>query len=412
MRMLVIDDDPLILRALNRTFHTQRPEWEVVLVDSGEEAVRKMAESRFDTVLTDMQMPGMDGSQVLHHARQLQPGAVRVVLSGHAPLRRILEAEGDYHRFLVKPVDPNDLVVILDSFCLNPAEEDSRLARSIVAGLERLPSLTRHLVALKEQLEQPTPNLQRITAIIGQDIGMASKVLKLVNSAYMPFRRSITSLTQAVEFLGVDLLQEMVLSRDLLAAAVDEHPEGLSLEDVWAHSVRVGRLARELVYKETGDRKAAEESYSVGLLHDIGLVAMAIHPGCAYHSVLEKGMAQGNLLTKMERQTFGTDHIQVGAQLVSLWGLPTPFASAIQRQYLTSLDDHPTLISLALHVAHSWLDQHISPGEFTEGTAMLDYPEADLASADSRWNVLVKKWKEGRPPRGASPDDALQRSTP
>ena len=43
---------------------------------------------------------------------------------------------------------------------------------------------------------------------------------------------------------------------------------------------------------------------------------------------------------------------------------------------------------------------------------MLDYPEADLASADSRWNVLVKKWKEGRPPRGASPDDAVQRSTP
>jgi HD-like signal output (HDOD) protein len=412
MRMLTVDDDPLILRALNRTFHTQRPEWEVVSVDSGEEAVRQMAGSRFDIVLTDMQMPGMDGSQVLHHARQLPPGAVRVVLSGHAPLRRILEAEGDYHRFLVKPVDPNDLVVILDSFCLDPAAEDARMARSFVAGLERIPSLSRHLVALKEQLEQPTPNLQRLAAIIGQDIGMASKVLKLVNSAYMPFRRSITSLSQAVEFLGVDLLQEMVLSRDLLAAAVDERPEGLSLEDVWAHSVRVGRLARELVYKETGDRRAAEETYSVGLLHDIGLVAMAIHPGCPYHSVLEKGLAQGEILTQLERQTFGTDHIQVGAQLVSLWGLPAPFASAIQRQYLTSLDDHPTLISLALHAAHSWLDQQVLPGDFTEGTGMSDYPEADLACADSRWNVHVKKWKEGRPPRLPSSDNADPRSTP
>ncbi len=412
MRMLTVDDDPLILRALNRTFHTQRPEWEVVSVDSGEEAVRQMAGSRFDIVLTDMQMPGMDGSQVLHHARQLQPGAVRVVLSGHAPLRRILEAEGDYHRFLVKPVDPNDLVVILDSFCLDPAAEDARIGRSFVAGLERIPSLSRHLVALKEQLEQPTPNLQRLAAIIGQDIGMASKVLKLVNSAYMPFRRSITSLSQAVEFLGVDLLQEMVLSRDLLAAAVDERPEGLSLEDVWAHSVRVGRLARELVYKETGDRRAAEETYSVGLLHDIGLVAMAIHPGCPYHSVLEKGLAQGEILTQLERQTFGTDHIQVGAQLVSLWGLPAPFASAIQRQYLTSLDDHPTLISLALHAAHSWLDQQVLPGDFTEGTGMSDYPEADLACAGSRWNVLVKKWKEGRPPRLPSSDNADPRSTP
>ena len=328
---------------------------------------------------------------------------MRVVLSGHAPLRRILEAEGDYHRFLVKPVDPNDLVVILDSFCLDPAAEDARMARSFVAGLERIPSLSRHLVALKEQLEQPAPNLQRLAAIIGQDIGMASKVLKLVNSAYMPFRRSITSLSQAVEFLGVDLLQEMVLSRDLLAAAGNERPEGLSLEDVWAHSVRVGRLARELVYKETGDRKVAEETYSVGLLHDIGLVAMAIHPGCPYHSVLEKGLAQGELLTQMERETFGTDHIQVGAQLVSLWGLPAPFASAIQRQYLTSLDDHPTLISLALHAAHSWLDQQVLPGGFTEGTAMADYPEADLACADSRWNVLVKKWKEGRPQRVPAP---------
>jgi len=412
MRILTVDDDPLILRALNRTFHAQRPEWEIVAVDSGEEAVRKLAQGPFDLILTDMQMPGMDGTQVLHHARQLQPGAVRVVLSGHAPLRRILEAEGDYHRFLVKPVDPNDLIVILDSFCLGPAEEDSRLARSLVAGLERIPSLARDLTVLKDLLEQPQPNLQRAAAVVAQDLGMASKVLKLVNAAYMPFRRSITSLNQAVEFLGLDLLQEMVLSRDMLAAAVDECPEGLSLAELWAHSVRVGKLARDLIYKETGDRKAAEEAYSVGLLHDVGLVAMAIHPGCSYRSVMALNLAPGELLTQREREAFGTDHIQVGAQLLSLWGLPGPFATAIQRQYLDAPDQHPTLISLALHAAHTWLDQSPSPDGFTEGSARGVLPDPDLAGIDAQWAVLVKKWRETRARQEVGADDLTRRGAP
>ncbi len=76
MRVLLVDDDPLVLSALNRTVLSRRPEWEVVLAKSGEMAVGWLTQTPFDMVMTDMQMPGMDGSTVLKMSQKLQPGAI------------------------------------------------------------------------------------------------------------------------------------------------------------------------------------------------------------------------------------------------------------------------------------------------------------------------------------------------
>ena len=393
MRILVVDDDPLILKALNRTFRMQRPGWEAQVVDGGEEAVRRLDQARFDLVLTDMQMPGLDGTQVLRHARKVQPIAARVVLSGHAPLRRILEAEGDYHRFLVKPVDPADLVAIVEAFALDPAEEGSAEARSLVAGLDRIPSLPGNLQELQRLLSLREVDPGAVAAVILRDIGMASKVLKLVNSAYMPFRRSITDLEQAVDFLGIDLLKEMVLEREVMVAVEDETPGGFSLQDLWRHSRHVARVVRDLVQRETGDPRAAGEAYSVGLLHDIGQLVLATSPACRYQELLASLEDPWESLTALERERLGTDHVQVGAELLALWGLPEPFGSALREQHVADLDRHSSLISLALHVAHC---QVVEPGgrvRFVEGAFQEGNPPRPADPLLPLWQSVLEPWK-------------------
>ena len=395
MRLLIVDDDPLILKALNRTFRMQRPRWSAEVVDSGEEAVQRLNATPFDLVLTDMQMPGMDGSHVLRHARQVQPSAVRVVLSGHAPLRRILEAEGDYHRFLVKPVDPNDLVAIIEGFVLDPKEEGAAIARGLVAGLDRIPSLPSNLTELRRLLSQPEPDAPAVTAIILQDIGLASKLLKLVNSAYMPFRRSITDLRQAIDFLGMELIKEMVMDRGVMAPAEDEVPEGMSLHSLWAHSRYVAQVAGELILQETGDPHAAGEAYSVGLLHDIGRVVLATNPACAYRTILGEALDPSEMLTSLERSHLGTDHVQVGAQLLSLWGLPEPFGSALREQHGTDLRQHTSLVSLALNIAHFQPSNGQGPARFVEGSFLEGDPLTFQDSPQALWQGALARWRAG-----------------
>lgn len=403
MRVLVVDDDPLVLKALDRTFRMRLSGWETVLADSGERAVGLLEQAPFDLVLTDMQMPGLDGSMVLRRAMDLQPDAVRVVLSGHAPLRRIMEAEGHYHRFLTKPIDPEELMAILEAFCLDGSKAGTARARSFVTGLERIPSLPRHLDRLRVLLDQPKPDLAEVVAEIVQDIGMASRVLKLVNSAFLSFGRSITDLNQAAEYLGMDTIQELLAHQHALSSFEDETPEGLDLTALWTHSRHAGLVARGLVLRATGDRAAAAEAYSVGLLHDVGMVVLATTPSSGYRSILERQLIEGGEITALERAKLGTDHVQVGSELVSLWGLPASFSTVIREHHGSHLGDFSSLKSLALQLAHSNLGRAQAPGRLSEGSFIESPGVPQAGSVEELWDLLLPAWESCRREARAQP---------
>ncbi len=402
MKVLVVDDDPLILKALHRTFCVRWPAWEIVAVASGAMAVGWLTRTPFDLVLTDMQMPGMDGSLVLKMARELQPNAVRVVLSGHAPLLRIMEAQGDYHRFLTKPIDPNELMTILGGYCLDGSDAGTQKARALVAGLEGIPCIPRNLVRLRALLQSPNPSLAAIHREVSLDIGMAAKILKLVNSAYLSFGRSITDLNQAVKYLGATVIHELVMGQNVLASAVDVTPEGLDLEGLWSHCQSVGQEASALVLKETGSEAAAAEAYSIGLLHDVGMVVLATLPSSGYRAILDEVAAKGANLPALERAKYGTDHVQIGAQLMSLWGLPESFISAIREHHAHRLEDHTTLISLALQVAQVPLGTDPSTSHLYETRFRDGVDPGGATTVGELWERLLIPWKQCREANGTA----------
>ena len=107
-RVLFVDDEPNLLAALVRTL---RKDFEVVTACGAEQGMACLEQNAFDAVIADMQMPCMDGIEFLKTVRQLQPGAVRIMLTGNADqttLRRaVLEAE--IALFLNKPCSPESL---------------------------------------------------------------------------------------------------------------------------------------------------------------------------------------------------------------------------------------------------------------------------------------------------------------
>jgi signal transduction histidine kinase len=108
--VLCVDDEPNLLAGL---VHTLRRRFRVVTAESGQEGLRLLETPRpFDVIVSDYRMPGMDGAEFLRRSRQAAPGAVRVLLTGHASLEGAIAAvnEGHVFRFLMKPCPPEVLV--------------------------------------------------------------------------------------------------------------------------------------------------------------------------------------------------------------------------------------------------------------------------------------------------------------
>ena len=147
-RILLIDDEAIALT--NLTHVLEREGYEVTACKDGESALAALAKGRFDLVLTDLKMPGLDGMEVLRRTRTEHPDVPVIMITGHASRDSAIEAmkAGAYH-YLAKP------------FRLAEAREVVRSALE----LARVKRENRELKLRVEQLKNPH-------AIITQDLTM------------------------------------------------------------------------------------------------------------------------------------------------------------------------------------------------------------------------------------------------
>ncbi|RJX26231.1 MAG: response regulator [Desulfurivibrio sp.] len=114
VKILLVDDEPNVLRALKRLFIDE--DYEIITAASGEEGL-SMLEKEYPVqlILSDYQMPSMDGVDFLKRVCQKWPQTIRIVLSGYADMATIVAAlnEGQIYKFIAKPWDDNELKVTI-----------------------------------------------------------------------------------------------------------------------------------------------------------------------------------------------------------------------------------------------------------------------------------------------------------
>lgn len=111
--VLLVDDDPAVLRALARTLRASG--YEVLTACNGEEAVQRIAQRPFDVILSDIGMPGMDGIQLLREVREHDLNVPVILITGEPAVRTAVQAleYGAFH-YLTKPVANDALNVLLE----------------------------------------------------------------------------------------------------------------------------------------------------------------------------------------------------------------------------------------------------------------------------------------------------------
>jgi two-component system, probable response regulator PhcQ len=125
--ILLVDDEPHVTEALKRAF--RREPYEFLTAASALEAQTILEQRHVDVVVSDEQMPGLSGSQLLSWVRERFPHTIRMILSGQASLQAAVRAinEGEVYRFFLKPCNPTDLMVtIRQALATKKLEEQSR----------------------------------------------------------------------------------------------------------------------------------------------------------------------------------------------------------------------------------------------------------------------------------------------
>ena len=328
-KILFVDDEPLVLQGLKRLLRPMGDEWEMVFVASGPEALEEMARERFEVIVTDMQMPGMDGAELLDQVMISYPWMVRFVFSGESDRRRLLKSARPAHQFLSKPCDPDQLKTAVNRTRTLREVVGNQTVRQVVSRLDNIPSPPDIYTQVVEELQNEKASTARIGGIISQDMSMTATILKMVNSSFFGLARRISDPVQAVSLLGLEVISGLILSAHLMSVYDSTRVPGFSLEVLWRHSFSTANLAQRLAAETITDKRFTDDCYVAGLLHDVGQLIIGTNLAEEYNTVRERAKAEDRVIWKVEKDLLGSSHAEVGAYLLGLWGLPESTVEAV-----------------------------------------------------------------------------------
>ena len=347
-----------MLSGLQRSLRPMRSEWEMVFAPGGNEALAEMERQTFDIIVTDMRMPGMDGAQLLEEVQRRSPQTLRMVLSGQSDRDTILRSVNPAHQFISKPCEAQELKSrLIRAFALKdllqcPAQ------RELVAKLDFMPSLPQVYLQLNEELRHPEPSLQRVDELIEADMAMTAKVLKLVNSAFFCLPCEISRASHAVKLLGLDTLRALVLSAHVFEQFESKRLTADDVQQISNDSLAVSNSARQIALFEHASQRVQDESFTAGLLHDVGKLILASALDEPYGKVLDYSREAAVGLYAAELEVLGCSHAQVAAYLLGLWGLPSTIVEAVAWHHDPSGSLSTKFSPLAaVHVASAYHDE-------------------------------------------------------
>ncbi len=198
-----------------------------------------------------------------------------------------------------------------------------------------LPTLPTMVGELGRRLDAPATSAADVARLLAHDQVLTARVLRLANSAFYCPREPVRSVPQAVVMLGLGTVRAIILKAALLSAYRLDQARPL-----WLHALATACAARALA--KLADLQPVDDAFVMGLLHDLGKLALAEHLPQAWELIQDHLRQHGGLLRQAECAVLDTDHAAVGGYLCDRWGLPAEFRGAIAAHHDLELADAAT----------------------------------------------------------------------
>lgn len=195
-----------------------------------------------------------------------------------------------------------------------------------LSGIE-IPTFPASTLRALQELRSNRRSLAEVGAAVAQDPQSSIRVLGLVNSAASGLRRKIENVAHAASLLGRDKLESVLLAAAVSRALPGKGNRHFDPRRFWNAAARRAVLAREVA--SVTNPADAMSSYTAALLGDLAIPLLVEAQGDAYGEALRAWRAGEGELAGIERDQFGWDHAQVGAELAESWSLPDRLTAAI-----------------------------------------------------------------------------------
>ncbi len=202
--------------------------------------------------------------------------------------------------------------------------EDIRAKLKSEHPLPPLPAVAQRLLEL---INQDAP-FEDIALVLATDSAMASRVLRVANSAALRGASPISSLTEAFLRLGTMQLRQLILG----LVFVHHFPRRGAFDYVafWRHSLHVALAAQQLEYHSTGLKVVSTDIYTAGLLHDIGIAYLNLSVATRYKEVIVEARSTAEPLEIVEQRLLGLNHHDAAGYLLSEWRFPPSIVAVCQ----------------------------------------------------------------------------------
>jgi HD-like signal output (HDOD) protein len=223
---------------------------------------------------------------------------------------------------------------------------------AIVESADALPKLPDTTLQLIRVVNDPDSTIDQMVDIIRYDQTVTTELLRLCNSAYFGLSRTITSIDDAVRYVGTAKLMQLVTAAHTQALMrPEQHGYGLPPGALWNHSIGVAVGSRLIGH----DKALGNEGtlFTIGLLHDVGKIMLNEHIGAAYNRIVRMVNESRISFVESERRLLGVTHPEVGELVARRWKLPDPIPDCIRYHHEPSALSEPNVLVDVVHLADS-----------------------------------------------------------
>lgn len=179
--------------------------------------------------------------------------------------------------------------------------------------------------------------------VIKMDPVLVTRLLRLVNSPFYGLAQTVNSIGRAVAFLGMKNLHNLIVTDALKSIFVAKETKGdFSKKRLWMHSAAVSicsKMVAERIFGVNGD-----DAFLCGILHDFGILVEEQVERQAFHGICTACKSTADLI-HLERQTFATDHSEIGYLMTLDWNMPRNVQRAIRDHHLLSESIQPSSLT-------------------------------------------------------------------
>ena len=221
-----------------------------------------------------------------------------------------------------RPADNQAMSILVTHEAAAPV---ARLSPEVVAGrlheCARLPSLSSINEVLRELLQAEQRYITQICDVLRRDPGVTTRLLRLVNAVYYGLSTPVASIEEAVFFLGMRQLRQLVMTTPVIEELQKMTGHVIfAWRDFWQHCIGTAILTNEILGKLQPSND--ETGYIAGLLHDVGKIVMAVEFPDHFALIHSRAQASPQDILELETSVLGMNHCEMGALYLQNHRLP------------------------------------------------------------------------------------------